>query len=96
MEHFEGIQKLVEESGKTKFYLFKSLCELAMNSWVTEGKNLFIVEIDAEENRNLEEDIQRNFLIRVIKWTRPDKKMTSHRSGEPIFENKGIQVVDFL
>ena len=64
----------MEESGKTKFYLFKSLCELAVNNWVTEGKNSFIVQIDAEENRNLEEDIQRNFLIRVIKRTRPGKK----------------------
>ena len=74
MEHLEEMEKLVAESSKTKFYLYKRLCELASNSWVAEEKYSFVVEIDAEENRNLVDDIQRNFLIRVIKRTRPDKK----------------------
>ena len=55
------------QSSKTKSYLYKRLCELTVNIQVTEGKSSFIVEIYAEENRNLVDDIQRNFLIRVIK-----------------------------
>ena len=76
MEHLEEIQKLVVESTKTKtkFYLYKKLCELVLNSWVTKEASSFIVEIDSEENRNLVDNIQRTFLIRVVKRTRPNKK----------------------
>ena len=67
MEHSQEKEKLVAQSSKTKSYLYKRLCELTVNIQVTEGKSSFIVEIYAEENRNLVDDIQRNFLIRVIK-----------------------------
>ena len=53
MEHFDEIKRLVVESTKTKFYLYKRLCELVLNSRVTEESCSFIVEIDAEENKNL-------------------------------------------
>ena len=53
MEHLDEIKKLVVESTKTKFYLYKRLCELVLNSRVTEESCSFIVEIDAEENKNL-------------------------------------------
>ena len=61
MEHFEEMKKLVAESIKTKFYLYKRLCEWALNSQVTEAKCLFVVEIDAEENRGLVEDLEKTF-----------------------------------
>ena len=62
MEHLEEeIEKLVMECSNTKFYLYKRLCELAPNSRVTNEKCAFIVEIDAEENRKLVDDMQRIF-----------------------------------
>ena len=51
MEHFEEMKKLVVKSAKTKFYLYKWLCEWAPNSRVTKEKSSYVVEIDAEENR---------------------------------------------
>ena len=60
-EHLEEMKKLVAESIKTKFYLYKRLCEWALNSQVTEAKCLFVVEIDAEENRGLVEDLEKTF-----------------------------------
>ena len=53
MEHFKEMKKLIAESTKTKFYLYKRLCKWEPNSQVTEGKCSFVVEIDAEENRGL-------------------------------------------
>ena len=62
MEHLDEIQKLVVESTARKFYLFKTLCELALNSRVTKENCSSIVEIDAEENKNLVDDIgEKNF-----------------------------------
>ena len=40
-----------------KFYLYKTLCELASNSRVTKENCSSIVEIDAEENKNLVDHI---------------------------------------
>ena len=59
MEHFEEMKKQVAESTKTKFYLYQKLCKWAPNSRVTEGKCSFVVEIDAEENRGLVEDLKK-------------------------------------
>ena len=70
MEHFEEMKKLVAESKKVKFYLYKRLCEWVPNSRVTEGKCLFVVEIDAEENRGWVEDLKKNSLIKVVGSTR--------------------------
>ena len=61
MEYFEEMKKLVAESTKTKFYLYKRLCEWVPNSRVIEGKCSFVVEIDAEESRSLVEDLEKNF-----------------------------------
>ena len=66
--------ELVVESTKTKFYLYKRLCELASNSRVTEEKCSFLVEINAEENRKLVEDIEKNFLMKAVKRTRTKNK----------------------
>ena len=57
MEHLEEMKKLLVESSNTKLYLYKHLCELAPNSWVTNEKCTLILEVDAEENRKLVDDI---------------------------------------
>ena len=74
MEHLGEIQKLVLESTKTKFCLYKRLCELVLNSRVTKERCSFIVENEAQENKNLVDKIGKSFLIKIIKRTRPDKK----------------------
>ena len=78
MEHFKEMKKLVAESTKTKFYLYKRACEWAPNSRVTEGKCSFVVEIDTEENRGLVEDLEKNFLMKIIGITRTQNKKGCH------------------
>ena len=65
MKHLDEIKTFVVESMNTKFYLYKRLCELVPNSRVTEERCWFIVEIDAEENRKLLDDIGKIFLILI-------------------------------
>ena len=65
MKHLDEIKTFVVESMNTKFYLYKRLCELVPNSRVTEERCWFIVEIDAEENRKLLDNIGKNFLILI-------------------------------
>ena len=80
-------KKLVVESTKTKarFYLYKKLCELGPNSRVTKEASSIIVDICNEENRNLVGDIQRSFLIRVLKRNRPNKKKGRHTEVGNVF-----------
>ena len=87
MERLEEIEKLLVESAKTKtkFYLYKKLCELAPNSLVTKEASSFIIEIDSEKNRNLVDDIQRTFLIRVLKRTRTNKQKKCHMKVGNVF-----------
>ena len=86
MEHLEEeIEKLVMECSNTKFYLYKRLCELAPNSRVTNEKCAFIVEIDAEENRKLVDNMQRISIIKVLKTTTADKKRERHREVGNLF-----------
>ena len=87
MEHLEEMEKLVVESSNTKFYLYKRLCELAPNSRVTNEKCAFIVEIDAEENRKLVDDMERIFIIKVLKRTTADKKRGRHTE---VFKNNNL------
>ena len=79
------MKKLVVESSNTKFYLYKRLRELVPNSWVTNEKCVFVVEIDAEENRKLVDDIQKTFLIKVLKKTAADKKRERHTEVANLF-----------
>ena len=85
MEHLEEMEKLVVESSNTKFYMYKRLCELASNNWVRNEKYAFIVEIDAEENRKLVDNIQRIFIIKVLKRTTADKKRGHHTEVGNLF-----------
>ena len=90
MERLEEMEKLVVESSNTTFYLYKRLCELAPNSRVTNEKCALILEIDSEENRKLEDNMQRIFIIKVLKEPQQMKKEDSHRSWKSIFKNKSI------
>ena len=65
MKHLDEIKTFLVETMNTKFYLYKRLCELVPNSRVTEERCWFIVEIDAEENRKLLDNIGKNFLILI-------------------------------
>ena len=85
MEHFKEMKKLVAESKKVEFYLYKRLCEWVPNSQVSEGKCLFVVEIDAEENRGLVEDLEKNFLMKVVASTRTKYKKGSHTEVKNLF-----------
>ena len=85
MEHLDEIQKLVVASTKMKFCLCKRLCELAPNSRVTEESCSFIVETDAEEKENLVDNIGKNFLIKIIKRTRLDKKKSRYTEVGNLF-----------
>ena len=50
---------------------------------MTKGKCSFVVEIDAEENRGLVEDLEKNFFDESS-WEYQDQKQVGslHRSGE--------------
>ena len=85
MEHLEEMEKLVVESSNTEFYLCKCLCELAPNSRVTNEKCAFIVEIDAKENRKLVDNMDRIFIIKVLKRTTADKKENVTQKWEIYF-----------
>ena len=74
MEHLEEMEKLLVESSNTNFYWYKRLCELAPNSRMANEKYAFILKIDAEEYRKLVDDIQRIFIIKVLKRTTANKK----------------------
>ena len=78
MEHLEEMKKLVVKSSNTKFYLYKHLSKLVPNSQMANTKCAFVVEIDAEENRKLVDNIQKTFLINVLKRTTADKKRGRH------------------
>ena len=79
MEHFKEMKKLVAESTKMKFYLYKRLWKWAPNSGDTEGKCLFAVKIDAEENSGLVEDLEKFFLMKVV-WSTSTKNKKGHHT----------------
>ena len=85
MEHFKEMKKLVAERIKTKFYLYKKICKQAPNSQVTEGKCLFVVEIDAGENRGLVEDLKKNFLMKVVGSARTKNNKGCHTEVGNLF-----------
>ena len=87
MEHLKEMEKIAVESSNTKSYLYKPLCRLAPNSQLTNEKCAFIVEVDAKENRKLVDNMQRIFVIKVLKRTTADKKRRCHKSWKSIFKN---------
>ena len=85
MEHLQEMEKLVVESSNTKFYLYKRLCKLAPKNQLTNEKCALIVEIDSKENRKLVDDMQRIFIIKVLKRTIADKKRGRHTEVGNLF-----------
>ena len=90
MKHLDKIKKLVVESTNIKFYLYKRLCELVLNSRVTEERCWFTTEIDAEESRKLVDEIGKNFLINVVKRTK-NKKGHHVEVGNLFLKIKGFK-----
>ena len=62
-----------------------NVCELVLNNQVTNEKCTFILEIDAEENRKLVDNIQGVFIIKVLKRTTADKKRGCHTKVGNLF-----------
>ena len=52
---------------------------------MTNKKCAFTLEIDSEENRKLEDDMQRIFMTKVLKRTTTDKKRGRHTEVENLF-----------
>ena len=78
MVHLEEIQQLVAVGRKRKYHIYKRLCELAPNSRVIDNKYGFVVEIDSEENRDLVDDLQKLFFVKVLKRATADTKVRNH------------------
>ena len=85
MEHFKETKKLLAESTKMKFYLCKRFCEWLSNIRVTEGKYLFVVETDAVENRGLVEDLEKNFLMKVVGSTKNKRNKGCNTEVQNLF-----------
>ena len=81
MVHLEEIQQLVAENKNTKYFIYKRLCELALNSRVINDKHGFIVEIDSEENRDLVDVLQKLFFVKVLKRATADSRVGNHTVG---------------
>ena len=67
LTYLEEMQQLAAEGKKTRYHIYKWLCELAPNSRVMNDRCEFVVEIDAEENTDLVNDLQKLFLVKVLK-----------------------------
>ena len=54
-EKDETLNSLVQQNAKD-YYIYKRICELAVESFVVSSKKQFDVEIDAEKNQKLLKD----------------------------------------
>ena len=60
------LRKLVEKDYVMRqYYIFKRICEIAVNSFVAYHTKWFDIEIDAEENEQLLKDITTNLIMQV-------------------------------
>ena len=61
--------------GKNEHYIHKTICELAVNSFVVTSKKWLDVETDTEQNERLLKDITTKFLTKLLKSRRVEKKI---------------------
>ena len=78
MVHLEDIKQLAAVVRKTKYHIYKRLCELAPNSQVIDNKYGFVVEIDYEENRDLVDNPQKLFFVKLLKKATADTEVGNH------------------
>ena len=80
------MKELIINSTKTKYYLFKRLCELMLNSQLEEeNKRWLIVEINYKENCGLINDLSKIFLTKVIKYKRTNQKQAGRNVAGNLF-----------
>ena len=75
MVHLEEIQQLVAVGRATNYHIYKCLCEVVPYNWVIDDKYELVVEIDSEENRELVDNLQKLFFVKVLKRVTADTKV---------------------
>ena len=78
-EKDEELRKLIErDHGMRQFFIFKRICEIAVNNFVVSQAKWYHVEIDTEQNEKLIIDITTNLITQV----RGNREVeTKRRSG---------------
>ena len=63
-EKDEELRKLIErDHGMRLYYIFKRICEIAVNSFVVKYEKWFDVEIDLEQNEQLVKDMTTSLMM---------------------------------
>ena len=63
-EKDEELRKLIErDHGMRLYYIFKRICEIAVNSFVVTYEKWFDVEIDLEQNEQLVKDMTTSLMM---------------------------------
>ena len=66
-EKDEELRKLIErDHGMRLYYIFKRICEIAVNSFVVTYEKWFDVEIDLEQNEQLVKDMTTSLMMQKI------------------------------
>lgn len=74
-EEDENLCSLAEwDQGKKDYYIYKRICELAVNSFVVASEKWFDVEIDVEQNEKLLKDITAKFLTKSLRSRLVERK----------------------
>ena len=75
MEKDEELRKLIErDHGMRLYYIFKRICEIAVNSFVVTYEKWFDVEIDLEQNEQLVKDMTTSLMMQKIGTRRMETK----------------------
>ena len=74
-EKDEELRKLIErDHGMRLYYIFKRICEIAVNSFVVTYEKWFDVEIDLEQNQQLVKDMTTSLMMQKIGTRRVETK----------------------
>ena len=74
-ENGKKLCALIQEN-ETNYLIYKQICELARNSFVVSYQNWFDVEIDADENGKLVENLNKKVLTKFLR-SGQDRKISS-------------------
>ena len=86
----ENFNKLAEVITKRKFYIYRTILYIVVNSRIVEEDSTGItVEIWLDEHRHLLEDITNNFFTKKIKTRKTEKKFgCGYITGNPFLTLK--------
>ena len=74
-EKDEELRKLIErDHGMRLYYIFKRICEIAVNSFVVTYEKWFDVEIDLEQTEQLVKDMTTSLMMQKIGTRRVETK----------------------